>query len=362
MLTIYTGKIRVKVFTFAWCHAGKVSIYEVFDSLGEQKMNDAILVLTNSKDGQHTDVVVSKLRQRDQRVFRFDADVFANGESRLDFCSDKNQFGFTMRNADGTLSSREVKSVWYRRPNSLHIEIKDPVQRRYAEEEITNLLEGLWMSMPDVFWLNNPVYLTHARKKIYQMFLAREAGFMMPKTIITNDPERAKRFYYECGGKIIFKAIQGELLDYGEKSFSIPTTFITERHIENINLIKHASALFQEFIEKAYELRITVVGDKIFPVKIMPLTDISHAVDWRYPELMDKLSYSPTVLPEKISAFCSRLLQQLRLSFGAFDFAVGKNGEVYFLEINPNGQWYWLEDRTGLLISDAIADMLIRAS
>lgn len=325
-------------------------------------MNDAILVLTNSKDGQHTDVVISKLQRRSQRVFRFDADIFANGELQLNFCSDRDRFGFKIIGADDTLSSKEIKSVWYRRPNSLHLKIKDPVQSRYAEEEIVNLLEGLWVSMPDVFWLNNPVYLTRARKKIYQLFLAKEAGFITPKTIITNDPEKVRRFYRECGGKVVFKAIQGELLDYGEKSFSIPTTLITDKHLKGIDLVKHTPALFQEFIEKAYELRITVVGDKIFPVKIEPLTDISHAVDWRYPELMDKLSYSRTVLPENISTFCFLLLQQLRLSFGAFDFAVGKNGEVYFLEINPNGQWYWLEDRTGLLISDAIADMLVKAS
>ena len=325
-------------------------------------MRNAVLVLTNSKDGQHTEMVVSKLRQRDQRVFRFDADLFANGKLQFDFCSHRDYFGFNLIGADGMLSSREIKSVWYRRPNSFHLEIKDPVQNRYAEEEITNLMEGLWTSMPYVFWLNNPVYLTRARKKVYQLFLAKEAGFTTPKTIITNDPNRVREFYRECGGRIVFKAIQGELFDYGEKSFSVPTTMITDKHLKNIDLVKHTPALFQEFIEKEYELRVTVVGDQIFPVKIEPLADISHAVDWRYPELMDKLSYSLVVLPESISAFCFHLLRQLRLSFGAFDFAVGKNGELYFLEINPNGQWYWLEDRLGLLISDAIADMLIRDS
>ncbi len=218
------------------------------------------------------------------------------------------------------------------------------------------------MSMPDAFWLNNPIYLNTARKKIYQLFLAREAGFRVPKTIITNHPGRVKEFYDECGGKIVFKAIQGELLDYGEKSFSIPTTLVTDQHLENLGMVRKTPALFQESIEKAYELRITVVGDKIFPVKIEPLVDISHAVDWRYPELMDKLSYSQVVLRERISAFCFWLLRKLHLSFGAFDFLVGKDGEIYFLEINPNGQWYWLEDRAGLLISDAIVDILIKAS
>jgi len=325
-------------------------------------VDNVILVLTNSKDGQHTDVVISKLRQQNQRVFRFDADIFADGELQLNFCTSKNLFGFEITGADGIVSLADIKSVWYRRPNSLHLKLKDPVQRMYAEEEIMNLLEGLWMSMPDAFWLNNPTYLNAARKKVYQLFLAREAGFRVPKTIITNNPERVEEFFNECGGRIVFKAIQGELLDYGEKSFSIPATLVTNRHLENLDLVKHTPSLLQEFVEKAYELRITVVGDEIFPVKIEPLVDISHAVDWRYPELMDKLSYSPTVLPERISAFCFWLLRKLRLSFGALDFVVGRDGKTYFLEINPNGQWYWLEDRTGLLISDAIVGMLRKIS
>ena len=200
-------------------------------------MNDVILILTNSKDGQHTDVVISKLRQKDQRVFQFDADIFADGELQLNFCTSKDLFGFEITGADGMVSSTDIKSVWYRRPNSLHLKLKDPVQRTYAEEEIKNLLEGLWMSMPDAFWLNNPIYLNAARKKVYQLFLAKKSGFRIPKTIITNHPERVREFFNECGGRIIFKAIQGELLDYGEKSFSIPTTLVTNRHLENLDLV-----------------------------------------------------------------------------------------------------------------------------
>lgn len=319
---------------------------------GDRKMRDVILILTNSRDGRHTDVVISKLQQRGQRVFRFDSDIFANGGLCLNFSTGQNHFGFEIAGVSGSVSSKEVKSAWYRRPNFLNLGIKDPVQRGYAEEEIKNLMEGLWMSMPDIFWLSNPADLNRARKKIYQLFLAREMGFAVPKTIITNNPEIVKKFYDECRGKIIFKAIQGELLNYGEKSLSIPTTFITDRHLKNLGLIERTPALFQEHIDRAYELRITVVGDKIFPVKIAPLADLSPFVDWRYPELMEKLSYSLITLPDNISSFCFWLVRKLNLSFGAIDFMVGKNGEVYFLEINPGGQWYWLEDRTGALIHD----------
>jgi len=92
-------------------------------------VDNVILVLTNSRDGQHTDVVISKLRQKNQRVFRFDADIFAGGELQLNFCTGRDLFGFEMTGADGMISSTDVKSVWYRRPNSLHLKIKDPVQR-----------------------------------------------------------------------------------------------------------------------------------------------------------------------------------------------------------------------------------------
>lgn len=223
-------------------------------------MGDVILILTNSKDGRHTDVVTSKLQQRGQKTFRFDSDIFANSGLRLNFSTGRDGFGFEIVSTTSSISSKEVKSVWYRRPNFFNLGIGDPIQRTYAEEEIKNLTEGLWMSMPDVFWLNDPFYLSRARRKIYQLFLAREAGFTVPKTIITNNPETVRKFYDECGGKIIFKAIQGELLDYGKKSLSIPTTFITGQHLKNLALIERTPALFQEYIERAYELRITQEG------------------------------------------------------------------------------------------------------
>ena len=324
-------------------------------------MRDAILVLTNSKDGRHSDIVISKLEQYGQRVFRFDSDRFTRAEIEIGFSTERGDSGFDMASAGGTVSSKEIKSVWYRRPNFLDLKIKNEVQRRYAQEEITNLLEGLWTSMPNVFWLSNPTSLHVARKKLYQLYLATEMGFMVPKTIVTNNPNKVREFYSQCGGKIVFKAIHGEVLDYREKPLNIPTTLITDQHLGSIDLVRRMPGLFQEFIEKDYELRVTVVGDKIFPIKVQPLVDISFAVDWRHPQLMDNLSYSLVELPERVSLFCLSLLEKLKLSFGAFDFVIGKDGNTYFLEINPNGQWYWLEDRTGILISDAITDILAKA-
>ncbi|MBI5306607.1 hypothetical protein HZB04_03425 [Candidatus Wolfebacteria bacterium] len=102
-------------------------------------------------------------------------------------------------------------------------------------------------------------------------------------------------------------------------------------------------------------MRVTIVEDEIFAVKIDLQANPFTAVDWRHPEYIDKLSYIAVEFPSEVSDRCQRMMKQLRLAFGAFDFIMSKEGKLYFLEVNPNGQWYWLEDLAKIQISDAIA-------
>ncbi len=321
-------------------------------------MKDTILVLTNSEDGKHTDIVLEKLQRANQNYFRFNSDHFANGELTVKFEADNLRCGFAMRFGDQILNSENVKSVWYRRPNHFNVQIQDPIQRRYAEEEIQNLLNGLWAIMPNVFWLSNPKNLERARKKLLQLKIAREFGFLIPETIVTNDPNCVREFFDFYNGKIVFKALYHEFLNYGDRSFNIPTTLITEKHLEKLALVKKMPSLFQRLIEKEYELRVTMVENEIFAVKIDSQSNPFTMVDWRHPEYIDKLSYAEVKLPGDTSDRCRRMLKRLGLAFGAFDFIASKDGKIYFLEVNPNGQWYWLEDLAGVSISDAITNTL----
>ncbi len=323
-------------------------------------MKNIVLVLTNSEDGNHTDVVIKKLEETNQNVFRFDSDRFASGEIIIDFEANNKKCGFVLRSHNQIINSQNIKSVWYRRPNHFNLQIKDFIQRRYVEDEMKNLLAGLWMMLPDVFWLSNPKSLEQARKKIFQLKLARELGFLIPETIVTNNPSYVRKFFKTHNAKIIFKAVYHEFLNYGDRALNIPTTLITERHLEseNLNLIRKMPALFQRFIEKEYELRVTIVEDKIFAIRIDSQINPLTVVDWRHPEYIDKLSYTKVKFSPEISYRCQQMLNQLGLAFGAFDFVMSKDGKLYFLEVNPNGQWYWLEDLAGVLISNAITNTL----
>jgi len=322
-------------------------------------MRNVVLVLTNSTDGTHSDIVIDKLRSIGEKVFRFDVDRVASGDLSIQLEANQGSFGFEMIDSTGRLLSTEIKSAWYRRPNRLNSPIGDPVQRKYAETEMTQFMEGVWSAtVGEVFWLSNPVQLERARKKMLQLKIARELGFTIPRTIVTNDPECVRTFVESCGGRVVFKAIHHEMLDYDAKSFNIPTTLIGRGHLAKLDLVRHMPSLFQECIDKEYELRVTVVGDQVFPVKIDSQAYLETVVDWRHPDFIQKLSYTTTTLPPGIDRLCVSMLSTLGLGFGAFDFAVDKSGICYFLEVNPNGQWYWLEDLTGALISDAIVATL----
>lgn len=322
-------------------------------------MRKAILVLTNAEDGMHSDIVISKLLEHGERVFRMDSDRLTTGALRACFTADSRQTGFAFEDGADRVASSEVKSVWYRRPNHFNLAINDPVQKAHAERELASFLEGLWTLIPEnVFWLSRPQALEYARKKVRQLELARTMGLQIPRTIISNNPDDVRAFYESCGRRIIFKAIYHEFLDYGKKTFNIPTTLVTPMHLAHLDLVRALPALFQERIDKKYELRVTVVGKRVFPVKIDSQSNPLTVVDWRNPAYINELKYSLVELPRNVSDACLEMLEKLGLSFGAFDFVVDVNNELYFLEVNPNGQWYWLEERAGVLISDAIVDIL----
>lgn len=119
----------------------------------------------------------------------------------------------------------------------------------------------------------------------------------------------------------------------------------------DLSLLKYTPAYFQHYIQKDYEVRVTFVGKESFSVKI----ESENPVDWR--KIGNKITYSKFEIPENIYENCLLYLEKTNMEFGCFDFIV-HHDEWYFLEMNSNGQWAWLEFETGLQISKEIVDYL----
>lgn len=119
--------------------------------------------------------------------------------------------------------------------------------------------------------------------------------------------------------------------------------------------VAHTMHLFQQWVPKDYEVRLTVVDDQFFAARIDARSPAAET-DWRAD--YHALDYTAIETPEFVRTRVSELLHRLGLRFGALDFVVSPDGQWWFLECNPNGQWAWIETETAMPIAAAIADAL----
>jgi glutathione synthase/RimK-type ligase-like ATP-grasp enzyme len=227
----------------------------------------------------------------------------------------------------------------------------DSQVRRWAEREARFGFGGLLATLPG--WLNHPHHIGYAEYKPVQLQTAVAAGLTVPPTLITNRAGAAQQFAEQVG-PVVYKALHGGgITEVGQwkSPYATPVT-AAEIADTSVELTAH---VFQQLQPKAYEVRLTVVDEAMFPAEIHAGSDAAK-VDWRRD--YGSLVYRAGAVPDAVSHAVCRMMTRLGLRFGAFDFVVTPTEEWVFLELNPNGQWAWLQDETGLPIAQAIADAL----
>jgi glutathione synthase/RimK-type ligase-like ATP-grasp enzyme len=160
-------------------------------------------------------------------------------------------------------------------------------------------------------------------------------------------------------GAMIAKPVRTGYVDLGEEQLSIFTNAVLEEHLTDNRSISISPVIYQQHIKKASDVRVTIVGDKIFAAEIDSQSDPEAVVDWRK-TVNPSLGHRRIELPKTISDLLHRLMQRLGLEFGAIDFVRTPDDRYVFLEINPNGQWLWLDDMLGLGITDEVTTWLAR--
>ncbi len=202
-------------------------------------------------------------------------------------------------------------------------------------------------------WVNHPSANARAAYKPHQLAAATRCGLTVPRTLITNDPQVARRFAASCPDGAVYKTLDGAPAVDGWTHFTTPVT--ADQITDGVAATAH---LFQERVPKAFEVRLTVVGEEFFAARIDAHSDITRQ-DWRRD--YDALTFAPIQTPTQVRANVARLMAQLDLHYGALDLIVTPDGEWVFLEVNPNGQFGFAEQRAGLPIASAIADHLMDA-
>lgn len=298
-----------------------------------------ILIITHKTDFT-ADFLINKLNQQNIKYKRF------NCEDILDYnysVSYEDDFKISL------LGEVNINSIWFRRTKLPIINDLPLNEKVYILNEIDSLINNLFCIINGK-WISNPFSVYKAENKLFQLKIAKEIGFKIPDTIVTSSKEDLKTFYKKHNGNIIIKPLnQTRINDKDAPSF-IFTNRVKQEQIEKIENFDLTPCIYQNEIEKRYEIRVTVVGNKVFAAAVNSQMDNETLIDWR----RKKLIFRKIDLPLTIRDLCIDIVRYMNLTFGAIDLIKDKNGDYIFLEINPNGQWAWIEAQTSLNISDSI--------
>jgi hypothetical protein len=321
-------------------------------------MPSTVLIITNDHD-EHATAVISELHKRDVPVFRF------HPEDLPDACSISieirdGRIDGEIRNAYHRVALHDVCAAWFRRarnlfadPRSLTPAVTSEKLDDYVTGQCRATVTALCEGLDPPLWVSQPHKLRRAEVKALQFAYAHKAGLQTPATLISNDPERAAPFIQTLGETAC--AIK-PLLAFGvsnEQGFRLPLTTILPAGYP-LDSVALAPNIFQPYIDKAFELRCVVMGDKIFCAKMDSQADEVTRQDWR----AGNPDHEIFSLPEDIQAAIHRLMASFEINFASMDMIVTPSGEFVFLDLNPNGQWLWLETELGLPLVASMADLL----
>jgi glutathione synthase/RimK-type ligase-like ATP-grasp enzyme len=260
----------------------------------------------------------------------------------------------------GGVTLNNVSGVWYRKPRCI-LGPQLPVAEAYRSYSLSALHEHtdlLLTTFEGARWLSPYYDILKAESKVLQGDIARKLGMRMPATLITSDAGAAKTFI-RAQGQVIVKPLSNAIPRVGNQYQMFFASRVTKQKLPDLSNLHLAPAIFQQTIDPAYDVRVTVVGTQAFAAAIFTNDKLDSPVrDWRARQYDESAQIEAYTLPRSIADQCVSHVKALRLSFGALDFVADKQGKLWFLENNPNGQWAFVEKATGQPIGKAIADFL----
>jgi glutathione synthase/RimK-type ligase-like ATP-grasp enzyme len=237
--------------------------------------------------------------------------------------------------------------------------VTDPQVRAFVASESRSLFRfflagyrGLWCPGP-------PEVVARAENKALQLEAAQAAGFVIPPTLMTTSPEDLLEFQRQHHSRPLVHKLIGSGSGFAQhfphlSRYTEPLTAVDLLHVQDLRLCPVA---FQAYVPKALELRVTVVGRQVYAAEILSQESNHAKHDWRRYDIRTT-PHRPHALPEAVAARCLAVTEAFQLNYGAIDLILRPDGEYVFIEINPVGSYGWVEELTGLPITDALCQLL----
>ena len=317
------------------------------------------LIITRTNDNESVDFVGRALERRGAKPFRLDTDRFPT-EVRVTVRIENGIAAAWLEDGGDRVDVRELAGAWYRRtaiggkiPASMDKKLRGP-----SIEESRRVLLGLVASLPCRV-VDPPAVLRYAEQKQLQLETARRVGLDVPRTLVTNDAQAVRAFWEACSGKVVAKMMTGFAVVEEGREKVVFTSPIAEKDLADLEQLALCPMTFQEQLAKERELRVTIVGQRVFAAAIDSNAMERSKTDWRREGVALLSSWKACDLPADVEKGLLELMDAFGLNYGAIDVIVTPEGRHVFLEVNPAGEFFWLERENGMPISEAIADVML---
>lgn len=319
------------------------------------------VLIVSTKDDYHAQMVVEGLKRKGAAPISYYSDAHLFKQRLTHAIPSQEKDTILLTNLENqTFSLDEIDVVWYRRASryiSLPKQI-DPSDEKFVADENFVHQASLWQMLSgSARWINPLASREGANGKRLQLVLAKKVGLNIPKTLISNDRAAIVEFIHANRPiPTIYKTFTPISWTENGNVYSCYTTTITEAQLLDEQSISLTPGIYQVQLEKQHEVRITFFGDAYVAVKIHNRL----AQDWRSLINTNELNISPIDLATDIELGCQKLIQELGIVFGGFDFIVTPDNQYIFLEVNEMGQFLWKERRCPeLKLLDKFCDFLV---
>lgn len=297
-------------------------------------MRKQVLVITSRED-PHVDFMEPRFQNRNIDIVRVDTDTLFQGNTATAEVSSRGEPSLH-------LYGKEISpfSVWYRKPTaSLLKEDFAPDVTKFIARETDLFWQCVFGALRNARWVNHPFELSRAGIKFIQLQEAHRVGFNVPRTLFTTDPVSALLFCESVNWLVVAKTLGAPLVEVEGDLYNTYARALDRSKKDQLQYLKNCPTILQELVVKKREVRATVFGDRVFSIEISVK---GGATDWREVDEEDTL-YHDIMLPEQVNRRCIELVKRFGLLFSTMDLVEDVNGQWFFLDLNPNGQWLWVQ-------------------
>jgi glutathione synthase/RimK-type ligase-like ATP-grasp enzyme len=259
--------------------------------------------------------------------------------------------------------SSGVSAVWNRYTNVPDATDCMPEDRLFVTQQWDAFDQNAFalpIETASALWLNEPLFAARAENKLFQLKAAHKVGLRYPETYFSNDADDVRKLI-DRWGKVVLKTFIGHVWESHstKETHRISVAMLDQFARIDDRAVAICPSIYQRYVEKEFDVRVAVLGDRIFAAKIQRNEGPTY-MDWR-PHILDEdVSVEEFTLPETVANQIHGFMHEMGLTIGFIDLVMDLHGDLHFLEVNQQGQFLFVEEKVPRMpILQAMTSLLL---